>query len=128
LNSVDATRRSRRIIGVSRQERLRIPEGARRLCLTKGTVKHHRTGGPGDDADGALINSSSTFGTLLSSQGSSAHHRLASRQDFGATWSNLPVLKEAVNFVPRPGTPSYSGFTRRSTSCGELAGSCSLAR
>src|SRR4051794_27177580 len=35
-------------------------------------------------ADGALINSSSTFGTLLSSQGSCAHRRWAFRPGFGA--------------------------------------------
>ena len=40
--------------------------------------------------DGALINSSSTFGTLLSSQGSCAHRCQALRPGFGATRTNLP--------------------------------------
>src|SRR5687768_10737809 len=51
-------------------------------------------------ADGALINSSSTFGTLLSSQGSCAHRRFAFRLGFGATRTNLPVPQGAVKSVP----------------------------
>ncbi len=41
--------------------------------------------------DGAFQINSSTFGTLLSSQGSSAHRSPAFRPRRGATWSNLPV-------------------------------------
>jgi hypothetical protein len=67
--------------GVSRQE-LSSEED---MFLTKGTVGRNRGARrPSHPADGALL-SSSTFGTLLSSQGSNAHRRQAHRPHVGAT-------------------------------------------
>ena len=53
-------------------------------------------------ADGAFQINSSTFGTLLSSQGSSAHRSPASRPRWGATWSNLPGRSRPVKLAPVP--------------------------
>ena len=101
----------RRNYGVSRQE-LSSPGTARSRCLTKGTVRQvmqkqllqH-------PVDGALNNSSSTFGTLLSSQGSRTHLHHASRLRLGGNSTNLPVRQGPVKSLgqsrhPCPRAPS----------------------
>jgi len=58
----------------------------------------------GSKPDGYQTNSS-TFGTLLSSQGSSAHLSAASRPGWGATWWNLPVGACRVKSALAPPAP-----------------------
>jgi hypothetical protein len=87
LKSVDRAAEAAliKLIGVSRQEHLVDP----RIDSTVSYQRNRQTMRSEPRlvtiVDGALINSSSTFGTLLSSQGSCAHHRRTSRSGFGAT-------------------------------------------
>ena len=116
-----------KFFGVSRQERLVDPK----IDSTLSYQRNRQTirGGPKHVSfvDGALINSSSTFGTLLSSQGSGAHHRRASRPGFGATRltygltnpeSNpclFPVVVSLVECHPRSRQPDQlTGRSSRS--------------
>ena len=86
LNSCDDHLRDRQFFGVQTPARERLLTIVRIIvCLTKGTIN------VADDRGHPLRRrvkqtNSSTFGTLLSSQGSSAHRSPASRPRWGATW------------------------------------------
>ncbi len=105
-----------RLFRVSRQEL--VPR--REPSLPKEpSCRHRGTRGPAQPADGAFRTNSSTFGTLLSSQGSSAHRSPASRPRCGATFVNLPVRCWPVNFpgpcsAPLPRAPDDYPTGRRS--------------
>ena len=93
-------------LGVSRQE---LPPGMRGGFLPKEPSSGRRIDQGRSDSLRRGVNqiNSSTFGTLLSSQGSSAHQRRAFRPSTGATCLTLPgphnPVKSAV-LGPGPGT------------------------
>jgi hypothetical protein len=77
LKSVISARRRSSTSGVSRQEQLLTPPANRgpKPCVLPKEPSDQSAETADHGRDGALINSSSTFGTLLSSQGSRAHLR-----------------------------------------------------
>ena len=101
LKSVDVApmRDVHRLFGVSRQEL--VPRRGPSLPK-EPSLQTPADPGPPQPADGAFRTNSSTFGTLLSSQGSSAHRSPASRPRCGATCVNLPVRQDRVNSDPLP--------------------------
>ena len=101
-----------KLIGVSRQERLVDPEIDSTLSYQRNRQTTRPRPGPGHSVDGALINSSSTFGTLLSSQGSCAHRSQASRPGLGATRQNLPELGGAVKSASWSGSRHHTPLLR----------------
>ena len=88
LKSSDVSLTARhRLFRVSRQEL--VQKGP--SLPKEPSCRHRRAQGPPQPADGAFRTNSSTFSTLLSSQGSSAHRSPASRPRCGATCVNLPA-------------------------------------
>ena len=72
------------------------------VCLTKGTADVASPARGRLRSVGRVQNNSSTFGTLLSSQGSSAHCSEASRPFRRATCKNLPGGHHGVKSVSPP--------------------------
>jgi hypothetical protein len=107
LNSVDDTRGRRRIIGVSQQERLLTRRRETTVLLKEPSDTSWQAEAHFRGVDGALINSSSTFGTLLSSQGSGAHRRRASRPALGRLDLTYRLSQGQSTSSRRPGRSFY---------------------
>jgi hypothetical protein len=108
LKSCGCSPRREPRFGVSRQELA----SRRDAGLTKGTVDRKGTN-PSLLSTGRYCHSS-TFGTLLSSQGSSAHRLTTLRLCSGATWSNLPACSDSVKLVPERSGPAQPDSTLES--------------
>jgi len=115
LKSCDATPRRHANLGdVLARDRITDKKLSESSFLTKGTVRL-TAGETGLWSRYGYQTNSSTFGTLLSSQGSSAHLSAASRPFRGATCKNLPGPHPGVKSaepVPAPWRDASSSVVR----------------